>query len=98
MGHARTVPPACGDTGPGPREAVSAFYVRDNGIGVAAQFQDDIFKIFRRLYPGEEHGGGIGVGLSISRRIIERHGGRLWVTSVPDDGSTFWFTLPALAG
>ncbi|MET0496193.1 MAG: ATP-binding protein [Actinoplanes sp.] len=95
IGHARTVPPAPCNATSEPQDAVPAFYVKDNGIGVAAQFHDDIFKIFRRLFAVTERGGGIGVGLPISRRIIERHGGHMWVTSAPDQGSTFWFTLPA---
>jgi light-regulated signal transduction histidine kinase (bacteriophytochrome) len=98
VGHARIVPPATDDDTSESPEAVPAFYVRDNGIGVAAQFHEDIFTIFRRLYAGEERGGGIGVGLSISRRIIERHGGRMWMTSAPERGSTFWFTLPTPSG
>ena len=98
IGHTRIVPPTSDDTASGSPEAVPAFYVKDNGIGVAAQFHDDIFKIFRRLSAGQERGGGIGVGLSIARRIIERHGGRMWIASAPERGSTFWFTLPTPTG
>jgi signal transduction histidine kinase len=82
----RAVPPDSADP-------VQALYVRDNGIGIRAEQQENIFKIFRRLHGPGVRGGGAGAGLTISRRIVERHGGQLWVRSVPSEGSTFYFTL-----
>jgi light-regulated signal transduction histidine kinase (bacteriophytochrome) len=67
------------------------YYVGDNGVGVAAGDRDLIFQAFRRL--GGDLSGGAGVGLAFARRIVERHGGRLWVESTPGEGSTFVFTL-----
>ena len=70
-----------------------AFYVRDNGIGIASKHHTAIFRLFRRLHGREKYGGGIGAGLTITKKIIERHGGQLWVESTINEGSTFWFTL-----
>ena len=69
------------------------FYVRDNGIGIAPHLQDDAFLMFRRLHSEAFAGGGSGAGLAIVRRILEGHGGRVWLTSEPGEGTTVWFTL-----
>lgn len=73
------------------------FYVADNGIGIALADQEYVFQIFKRLHVRTEYGGGSGVGLTIVRRMIERHGGRIWVESTPGEGTTFRFTLAAAA-
>jgi signal transduction histidine kinase len=69
------------------------FYVRDNGIGIAAEFHEDIFRIFKRLNAEDNDKKGTGVGLTFVRKIIERHGGRIWLNSVPGEGTTFYFTI-----
>ena len=69
------------------------FYVRDNGIGIAPHHQDAVFQIFKRLHEQNKYGGGAGAGLTITRKIIERHGGRIWLESVPGEGTSFYFTL-----
>jgi len=69
------------------------YYVKDNGIGIEADARERIFDIFWRIHGPEEFGGGIGAGLTIARKIVERHGGAIWVDSTPGRGSTFYFTL-----
>ncbi|MEV0577487.1 ATP-binding protein [Streptomyces sp. NPDC050392] len=67
--------------------------VRDNGIGIPPDQQHQVFELFRRLHGPGERGGGTGVGLAIVRRIVERHGGELWLDSAPGRGTAFFFTL-----
>ena len=68
--------------------------LRDNGIGFPQQYAEQIFQLFQRLYHGDAYAG-TGIGLTICKRIIERHGGRIWAESQPGKGATFYFTLPA---
>jgi signal transduction histidine kinase len=66
------------------------FYVRDNGIGIAAEYHERIFGLFNKL---DQFSDGTGIGLALVKRIIEVHGGRIWIESETGKGATFFFTL-----
>jgi two-component system, chemotaxis family, sensor kinase Cph1 len=83
VGYEDVVPPDAG-------QQVRAFYVRDNGTGIWAEQQQHVARLLDE--PGAR-GRGAGAGLTISRRIVERHGGRMWVRSAPDQGTTCYFTV-----
>ena len=76
------------------RDSVCVHYVRDNGIGIPEKHQDKVFTIFKRLHGRDKYGGGTGAGLTIVKKIVERHGGTIWLDATVGKGTTFYFTLP----
>ncbi len=83
-----------GQAGEDPERGMPILYVRDNGMGISAAHHERVFGLFNQLDPKTE---GTGIGLALVKRIIESHGGRVWVESEPKVGTTFFFTLPSSA-
>lgn len=87
--------PAELSNGPVLRETV---FVRDNGIGIEERFQDEVFRLFKRLNSEKAYGEGTGAGLTFVKKIVENHGGKIWLKSEPGKGTTFFFTLERVSG
>jgi light-regulated signal transduction histidine kinase (bacteriophytochrome) len=86
-------PTVRGPKGSGDPALYHVLYVKDNGIGINPRNHETIFRIFKRLHGPDKYGGGTGAGLAIARKMIEKHGGELWVDSVQGQGSTFYFSI-----
>ena len=74
------------------RQAI--YYVRDDGIGIDRRHHEQVFRMFKRMHERDDYGGGVGAGLTIVQKLVQRHGGRIWLDSSLGVGTTFYFTLP----
>jgi light-regulated signal transduction histidine kinase (bacteriophytochrome) len=79
-------------------ERCDIFYVRDQGIGIERRHFEQVFRLFKRMHGREEYGGGAGAGLTIVQKLVQRHGGRVWLDSTPGVGTSFYFTLASAQG
>ena len=86
--HKRTI-----NIGVRPKGENPVMYVQDNGIGIETEHVEDVFRIFKRLHGPDAYGGGSGSGLTFVQRIVEQHGGKVWLESTPGEGTTVCFTL-----
>lgn len=77
----------------GKQDSAWVFSVSDNGIGIAPEYKEHIFGLFKRLHTGDQYSG-TGIGLAICQRIVDRYGGRIWVESEPGERSVFRFSIP----
>jgi light-regulated signal transduction histidine kinase (bacteriophytochrome) len=85
---------AARQTAPLHAEGQIIYCVRDDGIGIEQRHFEQIFRMFKRLHGRDEYGGGMGAGLTVVQKVVQRHGGAIWLESTPGQGSCFYFTLP----
>jgi light-regulated signal transduction histidine kinase (bacteriophytochrome) len=94
LGHIGAGEVAARPNAPAASAGQDIFYVRDQGIGIDSRHHAQVFRLFKRLHGRDDYGGGVGAGLTIVQKLVQRHGGQVWLDSAPGVGTTFYFTLP----
>ncbi len=94
VGYLAPDEPGARPNAPAEADGQVIYYVRDDGIGIEPRHFEQIFRMFKRLHGRDEFGGGVGAGLTVVKKVVQRHGGCIWLDSTLGAGSTFYFTLP----
>ena len=96
VGYIAAQEPAGRPNAPAETAGQAVYYVKDDGIGIERRHHEQVFRMFKRMHSRDDYGGGVGAGLTIVQKLVQRHGGRVWIDSEPGVGTTFYFTLPGL--
>lgn len=96
VGYLAQDEPAARPNAPAESAGQTIFFVRDDGIGIDRRHYEQVFRMFKRMHGRDDYGGGVGAGLTIVQKLVQRHGGRVWLDSELGFGTTFFFTLPGL--
>ncbi|WP_088279532.1 ATP-binding protein [Ideonella sp. A 288] len=96
VGYLAALEPGERPSAPAESAGQTVFYVRDDGIGIDRRHHEQVFRMFKRMHGRDDYGGGVGAGLTIVQKLVQRHGGRVWLDSALGVGTTFYFTLPGL--
>ena len=96
VGYLAPDEPAARPNAPAESAGQTVFYVKDEGIGIDRRHYEQVFRMFKRMHGRDDYGGGVGAGLTIVQKLVQRHGGRVWLDSALGAGSTFYFTLPGV--
>ena len=94
VGHIGAAETSARPNAPAETVGQDIFYVKDDGIGIDRRHHDQVFRMFKRMHGRDDYGGGVGAGLTIVQKLVQRHGGRVWLDSTLGMGTTFYFTLP----
>jgi light-regulated signal transduction histidine kinase (bacteriophytochrome) len=96
VGYIAAQEPAARPNAPAESAGQAVFYVKDDGIGIDRRHHEQVFRMFKRMHGRDDYGGGVGAGLTIVQKLVQRHGGRVWLDSELGVGTTFFFTLPGV--
>lgn len=95
VGYLAADEPTARPNAPAEAAGQAILYVKDDGIGIEQRHYEQVFRMFKRMHGRDDYGGGVGAGLTIVQKLVQRHGGRVWLDSTLGAGTTFYFTLPS---